>query len=86
MSGTCSELLREKRPEGPTMGSIMNQCAHLFAPRFTAGQTGNAWGLESGNPGLVLGLVTDRCGQVTTSWSPNSCKGIKNISGTLVQV
>lgn len=75
MSGKCSELLREKRPEGPTMGSIMNLCAHLSASLFTEGQTGNAWGLEPGNPGVVLGLVTDRCGHGTTLGAPIPVRG-----------
>lgn len=67
-SGKCSELLREKSPEGPKVGTITNKHAHLLAPQFIVGQGGNAWG-------LALGLATNRCRQVATSCSPNSCKG-----------
>lgn len=69
-SGKCSELLREKSPEGPKVGTITNKHAHLLAPQFIVGPGGNAWG-------LARGLATNRCRQVATSWSPNSCKGDK---------
>lgn len=58
MSGKSSELLGEKRPQGPQVGSIMNRCSHLGAPQLPAGQ--------SGNPGLVLGWAWPRRGMDTS--------------------
>lgn len=65
--------------------TMMHQRAHPSAPRFTAGQTGRAGGLVSGNPGLYRAWPLLGVDGTRPLGAPIPVKGFSNTSVTLVK-